>query len=63
MHRKVLQSVLHRGLKLAADAPDRFPPRFLRTGLGVRLLDVTLRRLARADRNTNNSLIANYDVR
>ena len=47
VHKRKLQSVLDRGLRLAAKAPYRFSSRLLRRGLGVRSLEDTTRRLAR----------------
>ena len=62
-HRNTLQSVLDRGLRLAAKVPRRFPSYTLRKELGVRPLGETWRRIARkfyvrSARNTNNPLIA-----
>ena len=47
VRKRQLQSVLDRGLRLAAKTRYRIISRLLRSGLGVRSLDDTVRRLAR----------------
>ena len=46
VHKKKLQSLPDRGLRLEANVPRRFSRRLLRSGSGVRSLDDTFRRLA-----------------